>query len=517
MKVEISNKNLIQNKQSKPNFAGPIDGALTQGLIAIDTNPMVNATLIDIFSMVIPRTYIDTKKRNEYAGTETLFRELTGTFIVCLSSGIIAKGISHMYNNFVSPETKINPNTWVTNDSFNLLKHSWDKSDNNVKKYVSNILTNASGVDGNKTSTWKEINWNGIEWFDNPNWKNFKWQDSKFENIQNDLKNEAQITRTLSNLIEGKNTNKKDAKQVLDIIDGRITNALKVGKSINVNMDGKTLNSSLKNVIRDTYEMGKGIFANKSINLELALIKLQKMNKVKTVGALSVASGIGLTNQYINRKITEKRTGSDSFVGEIDYKKSFGNKNGEKTENKHRLFGLKLLASAGIIALAVGVMKIKNPKDFINKLEFTGPITSGNAIKTVYTATLVGRFMASKNRTELRESATRDYLGFLNWLVLGEFAAKGVAMILDKKVKNLFNINKQGKGLKHWLNDVSLKSHAEIASKGGEFAKKNIWKLNVAHASGLLYSTLALGFLIPLLNILITKNKYKNGQRQAKH
>jgi len=53
-----------------------LDGAITQTLITIDTNPMVNAAFVDVFSMVAPRTYVDTKKRNKYAGAETFFREI---------------------------------------------------------------------------------------------------------------------------------------------------------------------------------------------------------------------------------------------------------------------------------------------------------------------------------------------------------------------------------------------------------------------------------------------------------
>jgi len=282
--------------------------------------------------------------------------------------------------------------------------------------------------------------------------------------------------------------------------------------------------------LRDTYDLGKNVFT-KGVNVESAIEKLTKMNKVKTLGALSVAAGLGLTNQYINRQITKRRTGTDAFVGEVDYKKIKEKKasniflslegRGDRKEgvskpkeNNKRFWALKFLASAGIIGLAAVVMKIRNPKDFIKKLEFTSAITSGNAIKTVYTATLVGRFLAAKNETELRESTTRDYLGFLNWLVFGGFVAKGVANLLDKGKNNLFNIRKEGSGIKHWLNDISLKSHAEIASKGAEFAKKNIKKLNLAHISGLAYSTIALGVLLPLLNIAVTKAKSRKGKEK---
>ena len=520
MKVENNIKNEItpitstlssKGRGGRPSFKGPLDGAITQALLTIDTNPMVNAAAVDVFAMVIPRTYVDTKERNKYAGAETLFRELTGTFIVCLSSGYLAKGISHLYNKIVNPEVKVNPNSWVSNDSLGLLNHSWAQSKTS-KEYVSSVLSNLSGVDGRKTATWGDINWKAVEWSDDKKWKNLKWEDSKFDNIQEKLKNKDEIIKTLGQIID-KDVNAKDAKQILEIAEHRITNALKVGSSVSVDFDNKTLSASLHNILRDTYDLGKNVFTNKAVNAEAAISKLAKMNKVKTLGALGIASALGLTNQYANRLITKKRTGTDAFVGEVEYDKvkngSFQGESNKKKENKSRLLGLKLLASAGIIGLAAGVMKIRNPKDFVKKLEFTSAITSGNAIKTVYTATLVGRFLAAKNETELRESATRDYLGFVNWLVFGGFVAKGVANLLDKKQNNLFNINKEGNGIKHWLNDVSLKSHAEIASKGSEFAKKNVWKLNLAHASGLAYSTVALGILLPLLNIAITKNKHK--------
>lgn len=499
-----------------PTFRGPLDGMLTQSLITIDTNPMVNAALVDVFAMVLPRTYVDTKKRNKYAGSETFLREITGTFIVCLSSGIFAKGIAHLYNKFVDPDIKINSKSWLTNDSLDLLKHSWDKSGGDTKKYVSNILANISGIDGKNKSSWSGIEWKNTEWPDEPAWNKIEWKNPEFKNIHERLKSEEDIVKALSELIQNKNIAQSDAKHILEIIEHRIINVLKVNNSIDVEFEGKTLSTSLKNLLRDTYDLGKNVFTNKDINIEKALGKLTKMNRVKTLGALSIAAGLGLTNQYINRQITKKRTGTTTFVGEVDYDQII--KNGEEKPKKEKgLFALKLLASTGIVALAAIVMKIKHPADFIKKLEFTGPITSGNAIKTVYTTVLVGRFLASDNLTELRESVTRDYLGFLNWLVFGGFVAKGVANLLDRGQNNLFNIHKEGKGLKHWLSDISLKSHAEIASKGAEFAKKNVWKINLSHISGLLYSTLALGFFLPILNIAVTKYEHTKHKGEQKN
>lgn len=492
-------------------FRGALDGMATGALRFLDTNPMANAVGIDLFAMVGPRTYIDTKERSKYTGAETFFREFTGTLIVCLSASYFAKAISHIANKFVNPKTKINPNTWFSNDSLAFLTDSWNKT-NNTKGYVRSILDSLSGRDGKDVKFLKNVDWNNVEWVDEKKWSKFSWDNGGFKNIHEKLKDKNSISEALSEIIDNKEISKNDSKKLLNIIELRLTNALGADK---VTADGK-FSTTIHNLLRDTVDLGKDVFANTKINTAEALAKIAKINKIKSIGALSLASGLGLINQYVNRKITEKRTGTQGFVGDSDYQNQIKNK--KSTKDKSAKFILeKVVASLGMAAMAIAVMKIKSPKDFLKKFEFTGPVTSGNAIKTVYASTLIGRFLASDNRDELVETTTRDYLGFLNWLVFGGFAAKGVANLLDRKRENLFNISGETRGVRNWLNNLSLKSHNEIAAKGSKFAKSNMWKLNVAHGAGLAYSTIALGVLLPKLNILINKTRKKHRAQQAQN
>lgn len=513
--MKIQQQQINNQNYKKQNFKGVLDGAITTTLRTLDTNPMANAVGIDLFAMVAPRTYVDTKERNKYAGAETFFREFTGTLIVCLSASYLAKGIAKIANKFIESKNKINPKSWYSKDSLAFLNTASENT-SNTNEYVSNVIENLSGRDNKHTNKFNEINWANTEWVDEKKWSKINWDNKKYQNIHNKLKDKNSIINITSELIDNKNITEKDKKNLLSITESRITNALK-SSNVTSEYKNKTVSSSVSNLLRDTVDFGRDILTNKNINKNSAINKILKVNKIKAIGALSIASTLGLTNQYINRKITEKRTGKKGFVGEKNYNSTDKTKNTGKDTSKS-FIAEKLLASAGMVAMAAGVMKVKSAKDFVKKLEFTGPVTSGNAIKTVYASTLVGRFMASDNKDELRESATRDYLGFLNWLVLGGFAAKGTANLLDRKKENLFNENKTGKGIKHWLNDLSLKSHNEIASKGEKFAKKNMWKLNVAHVAGLAYSTLALGFFLPKLNIFITnmKNKKQNNENNVK-
>lgn len=505
-----------KSKNNNPRFKGLLDGALTTTLMTLDTNPMANAVGIDLFAMVAPRTYVDTKERNKYAGAETFFREFTGTLIVCLSASYLAKGIAKLANKIINPKTPINPKSWYSKDSLMFLDTA-SKEINSTKDFVANVFENVSGRDNKNINKFNEINWQNIEWIDENKWNKINWDNKKYTGIHHNLKSKDSIINLTSELINDKTISKKDRKDLLQIIESRMINALGAG-NVSTEYKEKTLSTTIGNLLRDTVDFGHDILTNKNVEKGSAINKILKINKIKSVGALVIASTLGLTNQYINRKITEKRTGKKGFVGDNNFAQQVADNSTPKTTTEQpkkdkKFIAEKLIASLGMIAMAGAVMKVKSPKDFVKKLEFTGPVTSGNAIKTVYASTLIGRFLASDNKDELRESTTRDYLGFLNWLVLGGFASKGVANLLDRKKESLFNISKEGKGIKHWLNDISLKSHKEIASKGSEFAKKNMWKLNLAHISGLAYSTLALGVLLPKLNIFITNMKNKNSAK----
>ena len=503
MNLTIGPKLEQYNKQKQPQFKGVLDGAITNTLRVLDTNEMINAVVLDVGPMSLPRAGYDWTHRNKYAGMETLAREIQGTFINCLSAGIFAGIISKLATKYIDPNTKINPNSWFSENSLKTLETAWNNTQD-LDKFTETVFNNISGIDGKEVKNFDKINWQKVEWIDKDSWEKIKWDNQNYKAIPDETKTKDGIINTMRKIIKDKDITKKDRGNILRIMNTRITNALGAERQTSLTIGNNTVTDKLENILRDTYDIGKDVFTNNNINKTNTLNKIRRINNLKIAGALSIACALGITNQYINRKITEKRTGKKGFVGDVDY-----TSNNHQNKKEKYLPLKKAVASIGMAAMVLGVMKVKNWKDFVKKLEFTGPVTSGNAIKTVYGFNIIGRFIAADNSTELRESVTRDYLGFLNWLVLGGFAAKGVGNLLDKKGENLFNYTKEGKGIKHWLNDISLKTHTEIASKGTNFAKKNIWKLNLAHACGITYSAVTLGLLLPMLNDKVTKYKAK--------
>ena len=462
-------------------------GGLSNALYTLSNNDMLNASFVDIFAMDTPRTIVETKNRGKQAGIEMGFREYTGTFIAEFSAALFAVLVSKFISKKFKPEVKINSGSWITNNGLEVFSKIYEKSDKTTKGYVKDIFNSITGINGHKTVKFTEINNQKIK----------------------------KIINKLSDIITNKSANSKETQKLLSNIQDEIINITGADNNITIKAGEKEVSSNLTHALRDIVDSGRNIFFTETKqNSNHILSKLKSMNNLRIGIAIPLSMGLAITNQYINRYLTKRRTGIDNFVGENGYENNVKDKNEKKSEKG---LWVKKLLSAGIFILMLSkVMSIKKPIDLVKKLEFDGPVTSGNAIKTIYGTLILGRIFASKDSTELRETNVRDYLGFLNWLVLGGFVSKGVAQILDPKQEKLFNITKNGTGIKHWLRDISLKSQKEILANGGNI-KANLRKLNFAQISGILYSAVMLGVLLPKLNIWMTKGQGKKDLKIAKN
>ena len=467
------------------NFSASM-GGLSNALYTLSNNDMLNASFVDVFAMDTPRTIVETKNRGKQAGIEMGFREYTGTFIAEFSAALFAVIASKFISKKLNPNVKVNSGSWITNNGLNVFSDIFNKSDKTPRGYVENVLNSMSGTVGDKTKNFADIT-----------------QDRT-----------KPVIEKLTSLVTDRTIDEKTSKKLLTDIQDEIINLLGADNSITIKSGKHEVTSNLTHALRDIVDSGKNIFFTETKqNSSKILSKLKRMNNLRIGIAIPLSMGLAITNQYLNRYLTKRRTGIDNFVGENGYDKNVADKNEKKSEKG---LWLKKLLSAGIFVLMLTrVMGVKRPMDLIKKLEFDGPATSGNAIKTIYGTLILGRIFASKDSTELRETNVRDYLGFLNWLVLGGFVAKGVGQILDPKQANLFNISKKGSGISHWLKNVSLKSQKEIIAQGGN-VKANLRKLNIAQMSGIAYSAIMLGVLLPKLNIWMTRKKGNNDNKNIK-
>ena len=452
------------------NFTSSL-GGLSKTLYTLSNNDMLNASFVDVFAMDTPRTIVETKNRGKQAGIEMGFREYTGTFIAEFSAAVFAILASKFISKKINPDIKVNSSSWITNNSLNVFSDLYNKSNKTPESYVETTLNAMSGIAGRETKNFSDI----------------------------DKEKAKPVIEKLTDLITNKNTDKK----VLENIQTDIINLLGADNSITIKSGKNEVSSNLTHTLRDIVDSGRNIFFTETKqNSGKIVSKLKHMNNLRIGIAIPLSMTLAITNQYLNRYLTKRRTGISNFVGENGYENNVAFKN--QKGNEKGLWWKKLLSAGIFVLMLTKVMGVKKPMDLIKKLEFDGPATSGNAIKTIYGTLILGRIFASKDSTELRETNVRDYLGFLNWLVLGGFVAKGVGQAMDKKQEKLFNISKKGTGINHWLKEVSLKSQKEIIAQGGN-VKANLRKLNIAQMSGIAYSAIMLGILLPKLNIWMTR------------
>ena len=186
---------------------------------------------------------------------------------------------------------------------------------------------------------------------------------------------------------------------------------------------------------------------------------------------------------------------------------------------------------------------------FMDKMAFKGFWPTINQLKGVYGLTIISRLLATRDKDELREALTKDTLGFLSWLVLGDFVNKMAAEGLDKSVMNRTEeIGKQNffkrvfssslKTRDEILIETLAQNGIETVKKEGDkniaktfkemmgdldklpeqvkkTTKKRLGTLNKAQLAGYLFSGLVLGLGIPNLNIYITNKLDKQRKEKA--
>jgi hypothetical protein len=468
-----------------------------------------NTTVLDMVGMVIPRTFIDSK-RNEHAKLETFRREIMGTLTNCLSPGLVAFAVGVLAQPLLKMETKMLAN----DDTIEVLEEAWKNAEkidgDRTKNYVKNVLNGISGLDGDK-------NWN------------------KLANKINSEKADEQIVSKMVKLIENKND-----KKVLKEIENSIGELIQARKTIKVsfkdsNGKDKEINTMLEHLLRDMRDMGEHIF--KKFNgdeLKTAIQKTKKLNNTKALTALGLIGTVDLVTQFANRRMTSKETGKKGFVGYKDYKDC--NISNDDPKKKTNLLIKKGLAMVALGILAKGTIKLGPEKGLSNKLkelQFQKMFPTMNQIKILYTATVAGRFLAAEDSNEFRESVTRDFFSYINWLVLGNIVTKAIVWknnkdlinikqdseYIPKDASRLEKLKSDNKKLWNWIQNTEVKTHHEVldlvgTEKNGikyteEIVNKKIKSLNKATGAGLLYSTVMLGIGIPIINIFLTDKRRK--------
>ena len=530
MKLHSTQPNQYQNKNI--NFKNAVDTSLR----FFATNQALGANAIDVASMVAPRTTSDMIKRGPTAGMETLRREIMGTVNDTLigSYGILAGSlIAYAMNK--KYEVNINK-IFTAPETLNILadnKARQLKDKKTQTEYLKETLSNIKAFNPTSKNADKEgfvrLSNDTIEeaakYFDealkNESLHFKEWTKDKTVNARNVIMNKitentgAQSEYILES-VDKKITSKSSLKTLLDDI-------YLVSHSFNKEKVTKAFEEQIKS--------GKGIKENSFVK------GLQKFMKTRAGIGFLMGAAVGMATQPINMYLSKLKTGSDGFVGV----------EGRSKDKSAGFFGLKCLSAAAFFGMVLGTLGT-GLKGFMGKMAFKGFWPTISQLKGVYGITIISRIMSARDKDELRESLTKDTLGFLSWLVLGDFVNKITANGLNKEVLNFRQADKNSNKAKRIFN-ASLKTRDEILietlakhgvsttkEEGGKLVaksfkemmgdlnklpeqlrkttKKKLGVLNKAQLAGYLFSGLVLGLGIPNLNIYIT-NKL-DAKRKAK-
>ena len=543
-----------QGKGVKQQFTGmPI------GLYAIpavflrflDTNQAWGANLVDVGSMVIPRSAYDMKHRGFATGMETARREATGTFNHSMVGvygtflgAALALGLNKAYD---IKAHKI----YANNETLNILGDNWYKalhsnSGDPLKTYLNNVVGEIKVYNPSSSRA----------------------LDDGCVAIEKETKD--LVVKRLHELISNPNTKDTIQRSDLNYLKGLIT--ANTGGEKNVVLNGSykgakaTADNTLEVLLQNIHNVTK-LFNKEKVKKSFLenglegvdsvkiLNSLKKLNIQRSMAGLAFAAAFGMSVQPINMYLTKKRTGIDGFPGVPGRKKDDS-------------AGFKILKSIMAVLFGAGAISTiliggkstaklaKNAKfsdkvkmltnKFLARIQFRGAMPTINQLKFVYGMTIVSRLFVARDKNELREATVKDTLGFLNLLILGALVTKGATGLMNKKLINMPKDVK--KGFISWLKNSSVKSRDEVlletlgkygigvvkdgkalsykellnnAKKLPQHVRKdlmkNLYTLDIAQLIGYAYSGIFLGYYLPKINASMSNaNEEKRIAKVAK-
>lgn len=546
---QTPNFNLNSKHSTLPNkkqvaFKGA-ETILIQALRFLDTNQAWGAIAVDVGCMGIPRTTVDFT-RGPDAGFETARREFSSTGNHALI-GLYGTVAALLFAGALKDKYNMKANKmFISNETADIFAQHLEESNGNVEEFVHRALSNLYGFNPHDIKRAGGKGWVKIE-----------------ANAA-----ESSVTKLLNVLKEEPEALSKDSSEYFKTVIGSSIGSEGKVKLPPVGNCKEMEPVSLETFIDNLYQMAKAFKNNKvtetfkgDITNNAFLKDLKSMNKKVSIGTLAAAVAIGLTIQPLNAYLTKLKTGKEGFVGV----------EGREPDKSGGFMALKAAAAAvfglGAISTIGGIGSLEK---FIGKIQFKGLNPTIPQFKLIYGMTIMSRFMAARDKNELRESTIKDTLGFVNWLILGGFVSKLTAAAFERmpmfknagekfirynesessnpnsKIKWLAE-SKIGKGF-NWLTESNIVTRDEVLleaikkagesaiKKGGkamtfkemfEFvsttlkdkaAIKKVRFLGIIQFAGYLYSGLALGIGIPKLNIAITKSfeaKRKAREQQA--
>ena len=481
MKISGVEKNQYESPKYKPQFNG-LGDMILQGVQLCEQNPMLNVSVLDLSTAILPRTYIETKESNIYAGMEALRRESSGLIVNCILPSFIVMGMASLIRNLgIVKGIKGMSGVWANEESLKIIQNYLEKADGSGAKKLESALTafvnDLSGVDGNAKLAFKDFD------------------------LKSGIKKVSKSVDISPKRL--KNPEKLIKRGYLEIAD-------KTHMTEHLELNGKVLSKNLKGYLEDFVHVYKASLKNGAdtpTKFAEFIKNSIKLVNWKSFAGLGIIIPLAISMQPINRWITAKHSGVKGAPIYKDFVESTDN-----TELSHKEkvapFKQKLISIGSMLGVAFLSMGGKLPCK--QMLQFKGIFPTMDQARIISTATFASRMASSEDKNELREATIRDIATFSSLYFLGDYAAKGVASLIEKvkpdvkllnTIKELPKDANMAKKFWHWVKDVSLKSSDEVVGKTARNMR------SVCQLGNLAFSLLALGLFIPLYTRTQTNKK----------
>ena len=532
-KISVENNSLNSNysplnskKQdnSNPNFRGGGLWIATVGLMqACERNPMINVAVIDMLSAILLRTFVESLT-NWFAGFEAFRRESSGLIVNCLIPSFITMGVAAAINRLIMPKNSNLAKCWADSKLIENISETYTNSSSTdkVSDTFKQLIKSVEGVDREKTVKLSNALTN-----------------EEIESYATKLKELSQRDIKAFNIKE-----QRAFKNEIDNLAKEIAEKTHIYENLTIS-GGRTSASTLSSLFQDSikyiHEYGNAQKHDSTISMADFAKRGKKLVRTKSALGLAIVLPLAASMQYINRWITSKVSGVKGAPIYNDFGKDTDNDKNQHHKSQEGLLKQKIISISSMIA--VGLLSMMKVPSW-NMFEFKGQFPTMDQARIISTTTFASRMAAAEDKNELRESTIRDICTFLSLYFLGDYAAKGTATIIEKKMGiSLLNdtkpIKKDANGLQkfwHWFKDVKLKSSEEVLSKTAESLKskgltpteeqKNIIEKELKKAknmrsacqlSNLGVSLALLGLIIPIFLRKSTAKKHAEEIKQSQN
>ncbi len=518
------NKIVLRQNMGQQNFTGLQDLAkkgmqqCVKGIQKCEENPMYNVAVLDLATAILPRTFFETfigskktdengnpeegRKLNLIGGFEAFRRESSGLLINCIIPSFIVIGAAKLLNKpIMGAFNKVNlTKSWANGDALDQIQKYYTQStgmstEDRMYRTIKSMLNDIEGVDGN---------------IDKGGYKKFA------QIFENDKEYDAAIRKMSKNIVSS-----NPEQGYTEEMYRYLVNKSGIAENIKFKNSDKFFANNLRHLCDSTGEVLHGIVKEgdhikNADDLSKYFSKAKKLVNWKSVAGLGIIIPLAIAAQPINRWITHKLSGKKGAPIYNDEKERILTPEEKKKLTAEKFVAIPLMA--GVAGLS---MLMDRPS--LKMFQFKNIFPTMDQARIISAATFSSRLAAAEDSNELKENTIRDIATFSSFYFLGDYAAKGIATLLEKhnkdgiKLINRLKNPEEGanifKKFWYWAKHTSMKSTDElgaIADKALHAKARNMRAM--CQLGNLAFSLLSLGVFIPIYTRTQSNKKEKLNQ-----